>query len=82
MKMRNTVPRVGFKPTSLAFQASMLPLHHIRALISPLYPYPPVHVALCLSADYYTHPLGIVSHLMLQLHTYRQWPSIYIHRVN
>ena len=29
MKMRNTVPRVGLKSTSLAFRASVLPLHHI-----------------------------------------------------
>ena len=27
--MGNTVPRVGFEPTSLAFRASVLPLHHI-----------------------------------------------------
>ena len=32
------------------------------------------------SADYYTHPPGIVSLLMLTI-TYRQWPYIYIHRV-
>ena len=29
MKMGNTVPRAGFKPTSLAFRASVLPLHHV-----------------------------------------------------
>ena len=29
MKMGNTVPRVGLKPTSLSFRASMLPLHHV-----------------------------------------------------
>ena len=29
MKMGNTVPRVVLKPTSLAFQASVLPLLHV-----------------------------------------------------
>ena len=29
MKMGNTVPKVGLEPISLAFRASMLPLHHI-----------------------------------------------------
>ena len=39
MKMGNTVPRVGLEPTSLAFQASVLPLHHIGLpLMPPLYP--------------------------------------------
>ena len=28
MKMGNIVPRVGIKPTSLAFRASVLTLHH------------------------------------------------------
>ena len=28
MKMGTTVPRVGLEPTFLAFQASVLPLHH------------------------------------------------------
>ena len=30
MKMENTEPRVGLKPTSLALWASVLPLHHIH----------------------------------------------------
>ena len=29
IKMGNTVPRAGLEPTSLACQASVLPLHHI-----------------------------------------------------
>ena len=29
MKMVNIVPRAGLEPTSLAFHASVLPLHHI-----------------------------------------------------
>ena len=28
MKMGNTAPRAGVKPISLAFRASVLPLHH------------------------------------------------------
>ena len=31
----NTVPRAGLKPTSLAFQASVLPFHYVGFLISP-----------------------------------------------
>ena len=36
IKMGNTVPRGGLGPTSLAFRASGLPLHHIGSLILPL----------------------------------------------
>ena len=36
MKMANIVPRVGIELTSLAFQASVLPLHHVESLMSPL----------------------------------------------
>ena len=39
MKMRNTLPRAGIKPTSLAFWANELPLHHIGSLMTPLYPH-------------------------------------------
>ena len=38
-KMGNIVPRAEIEPTSLAFQASVLPLYHVCSLISPLYPY-------------------------------------------
>ena len=41
-KMGNIVPRAGLKPTSLAFWASVLPLHYIHLLMSPLYPILPV----------------------------------------
>ena len=37
MKMGNSVPRAGLKRTSLAFLASVLQLHHIGSLMSPLY---------------------------------------------
>ena len=41
MKMGNIVPRAGIEPTSLAFRAN------VGFLMSPLYPYPPVHAAPC-----------------------------------
>ena len=31
MKMGNIVPRARIKPTSMAFQARVLPLHHVYA---------------------------------------------------
>ena len=46
MKMGNIVPRAGLKPTSLAFWASMLPLHQVGSLTALLYRRPPVYVAL------------------------------------
>ena len=54
--MGNIVPRAGIKPTGLAFWASVLPIHQLGSLKSPLYPR---HlsmqlVASELSADYYT----------------------------
>ena len=48
MKMGNIVPRVEIEPTSLAFWASVLLLHHVGSLISPLYPRLPVYTAPCL----------------------------------
>ena len=47
-KMWNIVPRVGIEPTCLAFRASLLPLHHIRSVVSPLSPRLPVYAAPCL----------------------------------
>ena len=47
-KMGNIVPRAGLKCRSLEFQANVLPLHNVSSLKSPLYPCPPVYVALCL----------------------------------
>ena len=46
-KIGNILSRAGLEPTSLAFQANVLPLHHTGSLMSPLYPRPPVYVALC-----------------------------------
>ena len=50
MKMGNTVLKAGLKPTSLALWASLLPLHDVGSLTSPIpiYPRPPVYVVLCL----------------------------------
>ena len=48
MKMGNSVPRVGIEPPSLAFQASVLPLHHVGSLLSPIYPHLPICTAPCL----------------------------------
>ena len=48
MKIGNIVPRAGLGPTSLAFGASVKPLHHVGSLMSPQYPYPLVYMALCL----------------------------------
>ena len=44
--MGNILPRAGLKPTSLAFRASVLPLHHVGSLTSRLHALPPVYVAL------------------------------------
>ena len=38
----------GLEPTSLSFRVSVLPLHHIGSLTSPLYPHPLVYEAPCL----------------------------------
>ena len=48
MKMGNIVPRYGIEPTSLSFQASVQPLHHVGSLMSLLYPRLPVNAAPCL----------------------------------
>ena len=48
MKMGNIVPRVELEHTSLTFWTSVLPLHHIGSLTSPLYPHPPIYAAACL----------------------------------
>ena len=47
MKIRNIVPRVGIELTSLASRASVLSLHHVGSLMSPLYPHLPVYAAPC-----------------------------------
>ena len=48
MKMGNIIPRVGIKPTSLAFSASVLQLHHVGSLMSPVYPCSPDYASPCL----------------------------------
>ena len=48
MKLGNIEPRAGIEPTSLALQASVLPLHQVGSLMSALYPCPPVYVAVCI----------------------------------
>ena len=45
---RILVPRAGLRPTSLAFRASVLPLHYIGSPTSPLWQHPPVYAAPCL----------------------------------
>ena len=37
MKMGPIVPKVGLEPTSLAFLASVLPLHHVGSLMYHAY---------------------------------------------
>ena len=53
MKTGDIVPRVGIEPTSLVFQASVLPLYDEGSLISPLFSCPPVYAAPCLRVDDY-----------------------------
>ena len=70
MKVENIVPRVGIKRAFLAFWASVVPLHHIGSLISPLYTNTHLSMQLLpfeVSADYYTHPPGDVSLLTLTI---------------
>ena len=77
MKIGNTVPRVGLKPTSLAFRSRVLPSHHIGFLMSPVY------VALCLSGQFrllhtykYVHVhLRIYAHVFTCIYAY----CVYVH---
>ena len=80
MKMGNNVPRAGLKPTSLAFWASVLPLHHVDSLMSPLSPHPPVYAAQCLRGQcrlLHSSP-QMVNLLMLTI-TYIQAMALDIH---
>ena len=45
--MGNILPRAGLETTSLAFQARVLPLHHIGSMMSPGYPGVCVCVSVC-----------------------------------
>ena len=49
--MGNIMPRAGIEPTSLTYWASVLPLRHVGALMSPLYPRLPVYAAPCLGGQ-------------------------------
>ena len=79
MKMGN-VPRAGIEAMSLAFRASVFPLHHIRSLMSPLYPCLLVYAAPCLGRSVQT-TTGILSLLMLLI-TDTQAMALHIHRFN
>ena len=61
----NIVPKVGFKLTALAFQASVLLPHRLPDVTTM-----PTPTCLCaseVSADYYTRYPGIVSLVMLTI---------------
>ena len=51
-KMGDIVRRTGLKPTSLAFWAIVIPLHHVGSVMSPLYLYLLVHAAPCLRGQF------------------------------
>ena len=68
MKMGNTVPRVGLEPTTLTSHTSVIPLHHIGSLMSPLYPHPPVSVALCLRGQCRV----LTTHMDIYIYMHRQ----------
>ena len=50
--MGTIVPRAVIEPTSLAFQASVIPFHHLGFLMSPLYPRLTLYEAPCLRGRY------------------------------
>ena len=80
LKMGNTLPRARLEPTYMTFQASVLPLHHICSLMSPLYPHPCVYVVLCHRGQcrqLHSSP-GIISLLMLTI-SYIQVMALHIH---
>ena len=80
-KMRNSVIRAGLKPTSLVFRASVLPLHQAGTLMSPLYPHPPVYVALCLRLLHSFHWNCKFFNAYNYMHTSNGLTYTYIHRV-
>ena len=70
MKMGHIVHKAGIKPTSLPFWASVLTITPPR--LPYCHHYTHAHLFMwCfaseVSADYYTHPFGIVSLLMLTI---------------
>ena len=78
IKMGNTVPWAGIEPTSLAFRASVLPLHHVDYLKSPLYPRPPVYAAPCLRCQ--CRLLYIYTSIHLYIYTW-MWVHAYKLRI-
>ena len=70
-KMGNIVPRAGFEPAAMTLRANVLPLHNVDSLLSTLY----LRISLPQRSVQTTIPIP----MSLQLHTYRQWPYIYIH---
>ena len=85
IKMGNIIPRAGLEPTSLAFQASVLPYSPCRL---PDVNTMPIPTCLCSSfpqrsvqTTALTPPPGIVSLLMLTYIICKQWAYIYIHMV-
>ena len=74
IKIESIVLRVGIKPTSLAFQASVLPFHHVGSLMSPLYPRPPIYAAPCLRGQckllQYIYKQYHIIHMSLLLNRY------------
>ena len=50
-KMGNTVSIAELEPTFLSVQTSVLAIHHINYLMSPLYPCLPVYTAPCLKGQ-------------------------------
>ena len=67
-KMGNILPRVGIEHTSLAFQASVLTLHHVGSLMSLLYLRPPVCAAPCLRGQCRLLQFHLVSILLSHYH--------------
>ena len=68
MKMGNIVPRAGIKPTSLAFQVSVLPSHHVGSMTPPC---PPVYAAPCFRGQcrlLHSSPWSVLMHTARSLH--------------
>ena len=71
---------MGLEPSSLAFQASVLPLHHLDFPDVTTIAYLSIQLfASEVSADYYIRPVGIVSLVILTI-TYIQVMAIHIYR--
>ena len=84
-KRENIVPRVGLEPTSLAFQASVLPIHHVGFLMSSLYQRRPVCEAPCLRGQFRLLQSSSWNcksfNAYNSIHTYIHWSYTYIHGI-